>query len=280
MMLPMPSLRSPAHRLAQFALVLCCATSVHAQRGGGGFFGGALGGGEPVIKNIPYDGRFTFVRLTYEPTAGGYYYRNEPSWAHGYWENYPEEAEINLMEIMRQVSIFHPHVKQTNAIAITSPELFKYPVAYLTEGGFWQISDSETIALRKYLLKGGFLIVDDTRDDTPRDSYGRITFWASLQKLFPTLHTIKLDNTHPIFHSFFDFNKNLDDIPQAYDPQYPEFYGIFQDNDPKKRMYMMINFNTDISDFWEFTAQGFYPVAKANEAYELGVNYIMYAMTH
>ena len=100
-------------------------------------------------------------------------------------------------------------------------------------------------------------------------------------KLFPTLKPIPSDNTHPIFHSFFDFPKPLKDIPQAYDPQYPEFYGIFQDNDPKKRMYMIINFNTDISDFWEFTAQGFYPCdVGEREAYELGVNYIMYSMTH
>ena len=60
----------------------------------------------------------------------------------------------------------------------------------------------------------------------------------------------------------------------------PEFYGLFQDNDPKKRMYMMINFNTDISDFWEYSANGFYPVNAQNDAYKLGVNYYMYALTH
>ena len=175
--------------------------------------GQTTGGGEPTIKNIPYDGRFTFVRLTYLPGPGGYYYpqRNgEPSWAHGYWENYPEEAEINLMEIMRQVSIFHPHVKQTNAIAIDDPQLFKYPVAYLVEVAYWEITPKETVALRKYLLKGGFLIVDDSRDDFDRGKRGWVTFNADLAQVFPGLHPIKLDNTYPIFHSFFDIEKPLE----------------------------------------------------------------------
>ncbi|HTR79140.1 MAG TPA: DUF4159 domain-containing protein, partial [Gemmatimonadaceae bacterium] len=159
--------------------------------------GRAYGGGEPVIRNIPYDGRFTFVRLTYVPGPGGYYYQREPSWAHGYWENYPEEAEINLMEIMREVSIFHPHVLQTNAIAMDDPELFKYPVAYMTEAGYWEITNRETLALRKYLLKGGFLIIDDSRADYNRGKNGWATLTNDVTRLFPALHPVKLDNTHP-----------------------------------------------------------------------------------
>ena len=58
------------------------------------------------------------------------------------------------------------------------------------------------------------------------------------------------------------------------------FRGIFEDNDPKKRLMAIVNFNTDISEFWEFSATGFRPIDESNEAYKLGVNYIMYGLTH
>lgn len=60
----------------------------------------------------------------------------------------------------------------------------------------------------------------------------------------------------------------------------PSFAGIFQGNDPKKRLMVMINFNTDVSNFWEFSAIEFRPVGESNEAFELGVNYLIYSLTH
>jgi hypothetical protein len=52
------------------------------------------------------------------------------------------------------------------------------------------------------------------------------------------------------------------------------------DNDPKKRLMVMINFNTDVSNYWEYSALGFRPIDESNEAYKLGVNYLFYALTH
>ena len=60
----------------------------------------------------------------------------------------------------------------------------------------------------------------------------------------------------------------------------PIFRGIFEDNDPTKRLMVMINYNTDISEFWELSDTGFKPIDESNEAYKLGVNYIIYGMTH
>ena len=60
----------------------------------------------------------------------------------------------------------------------------------------------------------------------------------------------------------------------------PIFRGIFEDNDPKKRLMVVVNYSTDISDFWEFSATGFRPIDESNEAYKLGVNYIIYGLTH
>lgn len=229
---------------------------------------------DPDIQNIRYDGRFTFARLTYTSGPGGYYYRGLPAWAHGY-----NLAEVNLMKIMREVTALRPHVDQTNAVALDDPELMKYPVAYMTEAGYWTMTDKEAAALREYLLKGGFVIFDDFRDDFYRGGGGWANFEAQMRRVLPDARFVDLDPSHPIFHSFFDID-NFDNLPQFYDRGRPVFRGIFENNDPKKRLMAMINFNTDVSNFWEFSATGWVPVEESNEGYKLGVNYVMYGLTH
>jgi hypothetical protein len=100
-----------------------------------------------------------------------------------------------------------------------------------------------------------------------------------VRRAFPELRLIEIDAATPIFHSFFGID-SLDIIPQSYDRGRPAFFGLFEDNDPEKRMMAIVNHNTDVSDFWEFSATGFRPINESNEAYKLGVNYIMYGMTH
>jgi len=82
----------------------------------------------------------------------------------------------------------------------------------------------------------------------------------------------------PVFHSFFDINTLT--FPNAYDQGVPELYGLFEDNDPTKRLMVIVNYQTDISQYWEFSDTGMVPVNQANEIYKLGVNYILYAITH
>ena len=83
----------------------------------------------------------------------------------------------------------------------------------------------------------------------------------------------------PIFHSFFDIN-SFDIVHQYYDRGPPVFRAIFAADDPNGRIMVLSNFNTDVSNYWEFSATGFTPVAESNEAYKLGVNYLVYALTH
>ena len=97
--------------------------------------------------------------------------------------------------------------------------------------------------------------------------------------VLPGLHPMDMELTHPIFHSFFDI-PSFDVVRQFYDQGPAIFRGVFEGNDPKKRLLVMINFNTDVSNYWEFSAQGFRPVDESNEAYKLGVNYLFYALTH
>jgi len=254
--------------LALFVL----STPLLAQRGRGFNPGFRV---DPVIEKIPYDGRFTLVRLSFTTNSpAGFYYRGMPAWAHGY-----PESERNLMRIMGEVSALHPLLDKSTVIAPDDPQLFKYPVAYMAEADFWAMSDKEAACLRAYLTKGGFIIFDDFRDNYQDSFQGWATFAAQMQRVLPGARIADLTPAHPIFHSFFDIN-SFDIVHQYYDRSRPIFRGIYEDNDPKKRLMVMINFNTDVSNYWEFSATGFRPVAESNEAYELGVNFIVYALTH
>jgi hypothetical protein len=248
--------------LTGFVLV-CVTAAALAQRGGYGR--------DPT--NPRYDGRFIFARLKYTVAAGGYYYRGLPAWAHG-----DPFAEDNLMKIMDAISFLRPHLDEGAVMSLDDPDLFKFPVAYMTEAGYWVLNDREAAAFRAYLQKGGFVIFDDFRDGW-RGGGGWDTFAANMRRVIPGAQFVRLDQSHPIFHSFFDIN-SLDIVPQAYDAGPPGFFGLFEDNDPSKRLMAVINFNTDISDFWEFSAEGIYPVDSSNEAFKLGVNYVIYGLTH
>jgi hypothetical protein len=100
-----------------------------------------------------------------------------------------------------------------------------------------------------------------------------------MQRVLPGARFFEMDKADPIFHSFFEI-KFLDSFPQAYNDGKPIFRGIYEDNDPHKRLMVIVNYNTDISQFWEWSGRGFRPVDDTNEAYKLGVNYLIYGMTH
>ena len=251
-----------------------------AQGRGFGGFGGR--GRFRMLPNVPYDGRFTFVRVNYESTPDGYWYGGWPAWSHGY-----PVAERNLMKIMNEVSLLGAHDEEVNTLTLDDPELFRYPIAYIIEVDWWAMTDREAVALRTYLQKGGFVIVDDfkVRGFGRGLNYGGIggggwpTFEANMRRVLPEARFVDMDPAHPIFHSFFEI-KSLDNFPQAYIQGKPIFRGLFEDNDPTKRLMMIVNYNTDISQYWEWSGRGLRPFDETNEAYKLGVNYIIYGLTH
>jgi APA family basic amino acid/polyamine antiporter len=236
--------------------------------------------GAPISLDVPpnprYDGRFAFVRLKYETAPGGYWYRGLPSWAHGY-----PTSEVNLMRIMNEITSLDAHVEDTAVLTLDDPELFKYPVAYFIEAGWWTLTDTEAAALRTYLQKGGFVILDDFKiaGTFGFGGGGWERFEENMKRVMPEARFVEMDTSHPIFHTFFEI-ETLDHFPQAYNSGPAIFRGLYEDNDPHKRLQMIINYNTDISQFWEWSGRGLRPIDQTNEAYKLGVNYLVYGITH
>jgi len=255
--------RSRAIMLLATAGVVACAVTALAQRGFGGF---GRGSNAPIAPNIPYDGRFTFIRLRYGPPVS--FQSQRIPWSHDY-----PDGERNLMKIFNEISYLGPHVQETNVMALDDPDVFKYPLVYLCEPGGWYVTDEEAANFRAYLLKGGYLIIDDFR------AYHWSNFEAQMHRILPEARFVDLDVSHPIFHSFFEI-KSLSEIPNFYDPGPPIFRGVYEDNDPKKRLMVAIAYNTDISEYWEWSGTGFKPIDESNEAFKVGVNFFMYGLTH
>ena len=220
---------------------------------------------QAVWGNVPYDGKFVFVRMAY-PWSG----RQGQPWAHDY-----PVGEQNFLKILTAVSNINAHVERTSVMTFGDPEIFKFPVMYLVEPGYWDLSMEDAKSLRSYLLKGGFLIVDDF----PSGAWGQ--FDLQMTKAFPESRWIELAPDasgagHPIFHTFFEILS----VPQSYPlggP--PRFMALFEDNDPQKRMLSIVNYCNDISEFWEASNTGYYLVEDSNEAYKIGVNQFIYGVT-
>jgi hypothetical protein len=214
-----------------------------------------------TAEKTPYDGRFTFARLRHGSESG-----REPPWAHDY-----PRAERNFTHILKELTLIDPNTESSNVFMQDDPGLFTSPILYVSEPGFWTMTDDERLALQTYVQKGGFIIFDDFRG--ARD-------WGNLQArmadVMPDLRWVTLDASHPVFHSFFDINQLVTE--GYYGPA--EFRGLFEDNDPAKRLVAVANVNHDLGEFWEFSDTGWVPVDLSNEAYKYGVNYVIYGMTH
>jgi len=220
-----------------------------------------------VHDNAEYDTKLTFVRIRYDTGIGGFGRRGsrgELPWAHDY-----PTADIHLMKILNELTMTSARIDGSNVLSLDDPELFNYPIAYMSEPGFWTASDEEVAGLRNYMLKGGFVIFDDFRG---RDMYN---LEEQMRRVLPEARWVPLDGTHQIFNSFFE----IKNFSFGYYGQ-ETYYGIFEDNDPGGRLMAIAGLNQDLGEYWEYSDTGFVPIDLSNEAYKFGVNYFIYGLTH
>jgi len=229
---------------------------------------------------LPYDGSFTFARIRYKDRGfgggGGRYRRRggfgDPGWHHDY-----PDAERHFSKIVQELTL--ARVRQDpnggNIITLDDPRLNQFPVAYMSEPVDWFPDEDEIEGLRNYLLKGGFIIFDDF--DVQRGAMYNLA--EQMSRVFPELRWVAAEGSEQIFDSFFKIDPINIDLP-SYRGYRPAWYLMYEDNDPEKRIVAVANDQTDIGEFWEFSDRGFYPIDLSNEAYKVGVNYLIYALTH
>jgi hypothetical protein len=226
--------------------------------------------GPRYAGDVEYDGRFTFVRLRWSSPDG---FSRRGGFASAWDHDYPR-AEQHLSEIVRELTALDMRTDGSLVLTLDDPRLFQYPIAFMWEPGFWNLTDGEAQAFRAYLLKGGFAIFEDF--DGPQQ-WDR--FEAQIRRVLPEGRFAKLDNTHRIFDAFFTV-RDIDAIVHPMSRIRPSYYGIFEDNDPSKRLLLIANFDNDVPEYWEWSGQGLFPFDASNEAYKLGVNYVIYGLTH
>ena len=161
-------------------------------------------------------------------------------------------------------------------------EIFDYPFLYALEmgrGGGISLSQSEIENLREYLLRGGFLLIDDFWGQQQWDA-----FYRDFSQIFPDREMVELQAGHEIYHTFYDID-GPQMIPGRGGRQgfgqagmnNASNHAIMDDNG---RVMVLINWNSDMGDGWEHTYDQWYPTQYANSAYQLGINYLIYSLTH
>ena len=224
---------------------------------------------DPYRADIEYDGRFTFVRLRWKSDLGFSRRGFSSAWNHDY-----PRAEQHLGSIVSELTNIDVRTDGSRILTLDDPELFKHPIAFMWEPGFWNLTDREAATFRDYLLKGGFAIFEDF-DGAAQWA----NFEAQMRRVLPDGRFVRLDRSHRIFGSFFEI-KDIDAIVHPMSRIAPSYYGIFEGNDPSKRLMVIANFDNDVPEYWEWSGEGLFPFDASNEAYKLGVNYLIYGMTH
>ena len=225
-----------------------------------------------VIDNAPYDGRFTFFRVRFEPSFGGGGRGFGRGRVDKKWDHDTPRAERHLMKILEEITMLRPKMDCGAVYAFGEAESFKYPIAYVSEPGFWTMDATELKGIREYVAKGGFIIFDDFQG----------SHWYNLEErwreAFPDLQLQPIPRTNPLFDAFYDIRNSP--LPPMGPGMQAEWYGVFEDNDPSKRLVAVAGFNADLGELMEFSDEAYVPIDISNEAYKIMVNYLIYAMTH
>jgi hypothetical protein len=225
----------------------------------------------------PKESEFVYARVRYHLTEDGYYVREVP-WHH----DYPFSDET-FPTVVSEVTNIKTGPTSYQIVDIDSPELFKYPFAYLCEPGYLDLNPKDVVNLREYLERGGFLLVDDFRTaytsqggGGPKDDIAN--FRAQMKKVYPDRDFVRLDLSEPIFNTFYKIDSLDMRAPYVFPGQRPvEFLGL---RDPHGNLQMILNNNNDISEFWEWLNKGSMSMHDATTSFHFGINDLMYAMTH
>jgi hypothetical protein len=223
---------------------------------------------------------FTFVRVRYTSDRGW----GRRRWGGRGWHTDYPASDLNLSLRLQQLTSLKVN-PQPKIVELTDPALFDYPFVYMIEPGAMALSEEEVAGLRRYLLAGGFLMVDDFWGEAEWEN-----FYLEMKRVFPEREPVDLDVSHPIFSAVLPL-KQKPQVPSinewqssgrtyeredATEPHYRAYY------DDQGRMMAIACHNTDLGDGWEREGEDASYFTKFSEpqSYPMGINIIFYAMTH
>ena len=229
----------------------------------------------------PYQPQFTFTRLRYVganpgSSLGGFgrgrggFGGNSNAWNHDY-----PRADLHMQDVLKDVTTMEPVTGSSVILDLEDPAIFQHPILYMSEPGYWRITEQGAENLRTFLLKGGFIIFDDF------DGPGHWESWlAQIKQVLPEYTPIEIGPSHAVFQTFFQVDDIYIPNPLMRDPVKPTYLGIFEHNDPNGRMMALVNYNADLAEYWEWSTSGYLPIDPTNDAFRIGINYFIYGMTH
>jgi len=247
-------------------------------------FSGYRGGGYQRPTMIrpeatgPSFGEFTFIRTIYDSPNWGYGYRR----GRGAWATDYPEADNNIIVGLREWAGTNLKIAaRPEALEIMDDRIFDYPILYAVEPGFMELSDEQALRLREYIMRGGFFMVDDFWGEAE---------WENVQeqfhKILPEYEIKDLPLSHPIFHSYLDIEEVVQ-VPNVYNAQrgvtsekggiVPHYMGV---ENKDGRLVAFVSRNCDLGDAWEWINDPVYPVKYGLPAYKVGINVVIYAMSH
>jgi hypothetical protein len=242
-------------------------------------------------ERFPHD-VFTFVRVEYDSGGRGRYGggRRWGGWGGwGGWATDWPDSDLNFSFRLQQLTALKVNPEPIS-LRLTDERLFDYPFLYMIEPGRLLFSDEEVAALRRYLLNGGFLMVDDFWGDSAWEN-----FHEQIRRVFPDREPMELPLDHEIFRCVYRL-KEKPQVPSIHSWEGPgsnvtwepyhdgdsrtvHYKGIFDD---KGRMMAIICHNTDLGDGWEREGEDvdYFHEFSEKKSYPMGINIVTYAMTH
>jgi hypothetical protein len=227
------------------------------------------------------EGEFHMARVVYR-TFGGAGSRGfvQPWWAIDY--PYAEAHFLPALRRMTNMSVADDSIH----LELSDERIFQYPFLFLQQPGQggWSPNKVEAANLRQHLLRGGFMLVDDLHSE-----YDWQVFHAGLQRVFPDRPVVDIPETDTIMNIFYDLDQKTQVPGERHLRMYrggeiftqmegpARWRGVYDDDG---RLMVAVNFNMDMGDAWEHADDPYYPVPMTALAYKLGINYVLYAMTH
>lgn len=229
-------------------------------------------GAGPQAPRPTMQAEFQFIRLAY---SGTMLFGGRERWL----TDWPDAEQHLIQGVQRLTRI--DTAADGASLSIMDEGLYDHLWLYAVEVGSWTLSEEEAARLRDYLLRGGFLVVDDFHG-----THEWAGFVQSMHRVFPDRAIVEISPEDPIFHVAYDLDEHVQipGIQSLYsgrnyerDGFVPHWRGIYDDDG---RLMVVINFNMDLGDAWEHADTPQYSLQYTTRAYKYAINYILYAMTH